>query len=56
MSRKFILSILTLLLASLLLYLGSLTPDAYAALVGTTIAAYTAGNVTQNVMTQTKEN
>lgn len=46
-SRKFLLCLLAILLASALLYVGSLTAAVWGAAVGTALTVYCASNVAQ---------
>jgi len=46
-SRKFILAVLTTLLASGLVYVGSIEGTSYCALIGTVVIAYLGANVAQ---------
>ncbi len=46
-SRKFLLCLLVILLASALLYVGSLTATIWGAAVGTALTVYCAANVAQ---------
>lgn len=51
-SRKFILSLLTLLSASLLCRFGHIADGVYSAVVVATVGAYLAANVTQKINTK----
>lgn len=51
-SRKFILAMFTVGISSLLLKLGSLTDVVYGGIIGTVVAAYIAGNVSQKAITK----
>lgn len=55
-SRKFLLCLLVILLASALLYVGSLTAAVWGAAVGTALTVYCASNVTQKRLLDDKEN
>jgi len=46
-SRKFIFALVSFIIASVLLYLGSLTAVVYGGLAGTIVTAYLAANVIQ---------
>lgn len=46
-SRKFLLSLLTLVTASVLVWFGKIDPGVYSAVVIATVAAYITGNVAQ---------
>ena len=54
-SRKFLLCLLTILLASALLYVGSLTATIWGAAVGTALTVYCAANVAQKGVLNDKE-
>lgn len=49
-SRKFLLAVATLLLASLLVWFGHIEPLLWRDVVIATVGAYITGNVTQKVM------
>lgn len=51
-SRKFLLALLIVLLASVLLWFDKLTGALYATIIGTLIPAYYTANVTQRVLTE----
>lgn len=55
-SRKFLLCLLVILLASGLLYVGSLTAAVWGAAVGTALTVYCASNVAQKGVVNDKEN
>lgn len=52
-SRKFILAVLATLIASGLVYVGSIEGSAYCTLVGTIVIAYLSANVAQKSVTTT---
>jgi hypothetical protein len=49
-SRKFVLAVAALLSADVFLALGSITPQVWAATVGSVLALYVAGNVGQKAV------
>lgn len=52
-SRKFIVTLASLMSANVLLYLGLLTSSDYKAVILGTVAIYIAGNVTQRIKATT---
>lgn len=51
-SRKFIVSMFVIASADVLVWLGTIEPSVWGATVGTVVAAYIAGNVTQKATTK----
>lgn len=49
-SRKFLLSLFTLISASALVYTGHIADGVYSAVIIATVGAYIAGNVTQKAL------
>ena len=50
-SRKFLLALLTLLVASVLVWEGKIADGVYSAIIISTVAAYITGNVAQRTLT-----